>query len=139
MSARIFLQDGGFAERALIRPLVRRVAIRSATAEAKASIEALRDLLNEHRETLSSDDAALTAESLGLTSCDSEGSLGSAAINLRKGNALREHQLLEGVDLIAQLLDQVEIGVRHGLFSCASDEEANRAGSAAHRLSGGAK
>jgi hypothetical protein len=133
------LDDIGFAERALIRPLVRRVAIRSATAEAKASIEALRDLLNEHRQSLGGDDAALIAESLGLPACDGESSIGSAAINLRKGNALREHQLLEGVDLIAQLLDQVEIGVRHGLFSCASDEEANRAESAAHRLCGGAK
>jgi len=133
------LEDIGFAERALIRPLVRRVAIRSATKEAKASIEALRDLLNEHREALGGDDAALIAQGLGLTACDGEGSLGSAAINLRKRNALREHQLLQGVDLIAQLLDQVDIGVRHGLFSCASDEEANRAESAAHRLCGGAK
>jgi hypothetical protein len=133
------LNDIGFAERALIRPLIRRVAIRSAVNEAKASIEALVDLLNEHREPLGGDDAALGEQGIGLPACNEQGSLGSAAINLRKRNALRENQLLEGVDLIAQLLDQVEIGVRHGLFSCASDEEANRAGSAAHRLSGGAK
>jgi hypothetical protein len=133
------IENGGFADREIIRPLIRRVAIRTATTEARDSVEALRDLLNEHREPLACNDAALIGESLGLSAGDQQGSLGRAAINLRKGDALREEQLLQGIDLITQLLDQIEIGVRHGLFSCASDEEANRAGSAAHRLSGVAK
>ena len=88
MRTRVFVKDTGFAERALIRPLIRRVAIRSAVNEAKASIEALVDLLNEHREPLGGDGAALDEQGIGLPACDSQGSVGSAAINLRKRNAL---------------------------------------------------
>jgi len=139
MIVREFLHDTGFADVALIRPLIRRVAIRSATAEVRASIEALADLLSKHREPLGRDDATLASESLGLTAGDQQGSINRAAIDQREGDALREHQLLEGIDLVAQLLDQIDIAVRHGLFSRASDEEANRPACGAHRLCGGAK
>lgn len=133
------LADAGFADNGVIRPLIRRIALKSAMGEARTSIEALLDLLNEHREPLRRDGAALLEQGIGLTAGDEQGCVRGAPINGREGHALREDELLEGVKLVAQLLDRIEVGIRHGLFSCASDEEANRPAIAAHRLCGGAK
>ncbi|MCX9146579.1 hypothetical protein [Erythrobacter sp. WG] len=133
------LTDIGFADRALIRPLVRRIALKSAIADVRTSIEALADLLHEEREPLCSDDAALREQGVPLPCGDEQCGLCGGAIGLRESHALREHELLEGVDLVAQLIERIEIGVRHGLFSSASDAEASRAAAPAHRLSRGAK
>jgi hypothetical protein len=133
------LADAGFADHGVIRPLIRRIALKGAVADARASIEALADLLNEHREPLSGDGASLSEQGISLPSCDEQGGVGGAAIDRREGHALREDELLEGVKLVAQLLDRIDVGIRHGLFSCAGEPEGIDAGSAAHRLSGGAK
>jgi len=133
------LADIGFADRGVIRPLIRRIAVKSAVADARVSIEALLDLLNEHREPLGRDGTSLPEQGIGLTARDEQGGIGRAAVDLREGHALREEELLQGVKLVTQLLDRIEVGVRHGLFSCASDEEAIPPASAAHRLCGGAK
>lgn len=133
------LADAGFADRGVIRPLIRRIAVKTAVADVRSSVEALLDLLNERREPLGGDNPALREEGVGLTARDQEGGVERAAIGGAQRHALREDELLQGVELIAQLLDRIEVGVRHGLFSCASDEEANRPPSGAHRLSGGAK
>jgi hypothetical protein len=133
------LADAGFADNGVIRPLIRRIALKGAIGDARESVEALLDLMNEHREPLGGDGAALCEQSVGLPASDEQGGVGGAAIDSREGHALREDELLEGVKLVAQLLDRIEIGIRHGLFSCASDEEANRPALGAHRLCGGAK
>ncbi|MFA6219631.1 MAG: hypothetical protein WC692_07600 [Erythrobacter sp.] len=133
------LSDSGFADTGVIRPLIRRIALKSAIGDARGSIEALLDLMNEHREPLRGDGATLVEQGIGLAACDQEGGVGGAAIDRREGHALREDELLEGVKLVTQLLDRIEIGIRYGLFSCASDEEANRPVGHAHRLCGGAK
>lgn len=131
--------DVGFADSQLLRPLIRRIRTRDEIARVKVSVEALAHLLDQHRKPLGSDDAALLQEGIGLTGCDDESCVACAAIRMRESNALREHELLEGVKLFAQLLDRIEVGVRHGLFSCASDDEANWPAGAAHRLCGGAE
>jgi len=133
------LADVGFADRGVIRPLIRRIALKSAVGEARVSVEALLDLLNEHREPLRSDGPSLTEQCIGLTARDLQRAISSDAISGGERNAMREDELLEGVKLVAQLLDRIEVGVRHGLFSCASDEEATRLERAPHRLCGGAK
>jgi hypothetical protein len=133
------LADIGFADREVIRPLIRRIAVKSAVGDVRSSVEALADLLNEHRKPLRGDGAALCEQGVGLTGGDEQGGIGGAAIGAGESDQLREDELLQGVYLIAQLLDRIDIGVRHGLFSCASDEEANRPACGAHRLSGGAK
>lgn len=133
------LADIGFADRHVIRPLIRNIALKGAVGDVRASIEALADLLNEHREPLGGDGATLAGEGIGLTDGDAERGVGGGAVNGREGHAMREDELLEGVKLVSQLLDRIEIGIRHGLFSCAGDEEGKPACGAAHRLSGGAK
>ena len=133
------LGDVGFADRNVIRPLIHRIALKGAVGAVRASLEALLDLMDEHREPLGRDRATLSEQCVGLTGSDAQGGIGGAPINRSECNAMREDELLEGVKLVSQLLDRIEVGVRHGLFSCASDEEANRPASAAHRLCGGAK
>lgn len=133
------LADAGFADRGVIRPLIRRIALKSAVGDARVSIEALLDLMNEHRQPLARDGASLGEQGVGLTGCDGQGGVERASLAGAQCHALREDELLEGVKLFAQLLDRIEVGVRHGLFSCASDEEANRPACGAHRLCGGAK
>lgn len=139
MSSLLTLADAGFADRGVIRPLIRRIALKGAVADARASIEALADLLNEHREPLGSDGAALLEQSVGLTGGDEEGGLGRLAIDGREGHTMRENELLDGIHLVSQLLDRIEVGIRHGLFSCAGEPEGKPVCDGAHRLSGGAK
>jgi len=131
--------DTGFADTHVIRPVIRRIALKGAVGDVRASIDALADLMNEHREPLARDGAALREEGISLTAGDQQRGVCGAAIIGREGNALREDELLEGVKLIAQLLDRIDVGIRHGLFSCASDQEANRPTGGAHRLCGGAQ
>ncbi len=131
--------DTGFADTGVIRPVIRRIALKGAVGDVRASIDALADLLNEHRKPLARDGAALGEEGVCLTAGDEQRGVCGAAIIGRESHALREDELLQGVKLIAQLLDRIEVGIRHGLFSCASDQEANRLASGAHRLCGGAK
>lgn len=133
------LADIGFADRGVIRPLIRRIALKSAVGDARASIEALLDLMNEQREPLRGDGAAPVEQGDGLPVSYGERGFEHAAVGGAEGHALREDELLDGVKLVLQLLDRVEVGVRHGLFSCASDEEATRTAGGAHRLCGGAK
>jgi hypothetical protein len=139
MSGLLALDDAGFADRGVIRPLIRRIALKGAVADARASIEALADLLNEHREPLGGDGAALFEQGVSLPGGDQEGALGRLAIDGREGHAMRENELLDGVHLVSQLLDRVEVGIRHGLFSCAGETEGKPACDGAHRLSGGVK
>lgn len=139
MSSLLQLADAGFADRGVIRPLIRRIALKGAVADVRASIEALADLLNEHREPLGGDGAALLEQGVGLTGGDEQGALGRLAIDGREGHAMRENELLDGIHLVSQLLDRIDVGIRHGLFSCAGEPEGKPACDAAHRLSGGAK
>lgn len=131
--------DAGFADIQLLRPLIRRIRVRDQIERARASVAALAHLLDQQRQSLGGDGAALLQERIGLTGCDDEGCLACAPIRLRESNALREDELLEGVKLFAQLLDRIEVGVRHGLFSGAVGEEGIEPVGATHRLCGGAK
>jgi hypothetical protein len=133
------LRDTGFADRSMIPVLLRRIRLRTAVSSARASIDALADLLDQQREPLCGDQSALADQRVGLAGGDEECGLGRGAINLGEGHALREDELLDGVKLIAQLLDRVEIGIRQGLFLPADASEGSQVAEAAHRLSGGAK
>jgi hypothetical protein len=133
------LADSGFADRSILPVLLRRIGLRAAVSGARSSIETLAHLLDQQREPLTGDDAALLQERIGLTACDEESCVARGAIHLRECNRLREDELLQGVHLVSQLLDRIEVGIRHGLFSCAGEPEGKPACDAAHRLSGGAK
>jgi hypothetical protein len=133
------LADTGFADRSVLSIVLRRLGLRAAVSSARASIDALAHLLDQQREPLGCDRATLPGEGFGLTAGDGECGVGGGAVDLGEGHAMREDELLEGVKLVAQLLDRIDIGIRHGLFSSAGEPEGKPACEAAHRLSGGAK
>lgn len=131
--------DAGFHDTNVVRLTLRAIRVKAAARQARASIEALAHLLEQQREPLARDGATVREQGVGLACGDQEGGVERGAVGGAENYALREDELLQGVKLVAQLLDRIEVGVRHGLFSCASDREATRPASAAHRLCGGAK
>lgn len=133
------LDDIGFADRGVLPLLLRRIGLRAAVSRARASVEALANLLDQQGEPLGRDGATLREERVGLTAGDQQGGVERGAIGGADGHALREDELLEGVKLIAQLLDRIDVGIRHGLFSGAGDAEGIEPTATAHRLCGGAK
>lgn len=135
----VALPDAGFANRDVLQLTLRRIGLRAALGSARASVDALAHLLDQQRQTLSGDGAALNEQGVGLTGGDEQGCVARAAIDAREGHGLREDELLQGVKLVAQLLDRIEVGIRHGLFSCGGEPEGKPATQPAHRLCGGAK
>lgn len=131
--------DTGFHDTNVVRLTLRAIRVKTAVAQARASIEALAHLLEQQREPLARDGATVCEEGVGLPGSDQQGGVKSGAVSGAEGHALREDELLQGVKLIAQLLDRVDVGIRHGLFSSASDLKAIEPSGGAHRLCGGAK
>lgn len=131
------IRDAGFANRSIIPLLLRRIRLRTAVANLRGSVEALADLLDQQREPLGGVGATLTGESFSLSGGYGECGIGSGSIGRSEGDAVREHELLQGIHLIAELLDRIEIGIRHGLFLPAVAEEGRQGGEPAHRLCGG--
>jgi hypothetical protein len=135
----VVLTDTGFADRGILPLVLRRIRLRTTVATARASIDALADLLEQQREPLSCDRSAVGEQGIGLPCGDQEGGVEGGAVGSAQRDALREDELLEGVKLVAQLLDRIDVGIRHGLFSGGDAHEAIEAAGAAHRLCGGAK
>jgi len=133
------MSDTGFADTNVVRLTLRRIRVRTAVAQARASIEALAHLLEQQREPLARDRAPLIEERLRLPVSYDENGFERPRLSGSERDALREDELLQGVKLFAQLLDRIEVGVRHGLFSGAGHAEGIEPNEAAHRLCGGAQ
>lgn len=131
--------DIGFANAAIVRGTVRRLLLRGAAKDARSSAEALRDLMRQHVETVRGDFSAVLSHVQSLSRTDLKNGIDIAALAQAESDALREDELLEGVELFLQLLDRIEVGIRHGLFSASCEQEASEADQDAHRLCGGAK
>ena len=109
--------DIGFSDRGLIRPLLDRVELRSAVSNLRVSTRTLLDLLNQRREADGGNLTALREQAVRLTACDQERGSGRITIEVGDRDTVREQELLEGVELVLQLLDRLDTGIRHGLFS----------------------
>lgn len=133
------LADAGFADRGVLPILLRRIGLRASISAARSSVQALANLLDQQREPLARDRATLHEEGICLTACDEQGGIEGGTVDGAHRHALREDELLQGVKLFAQLLDRIEVGVRHGLFSGADAEDGIEPAVPAHCLSGGAK
>lgn len=131
--------DGGFASLRAAQVVIRRLRLRAALNDAQASIATLLDLLDQQFDADRDARPAAVEGGVGLPEGDLEGCIGRLAIDGVEGKDVREKELLQGVHLILQLLDTLGVGLRHGLFSCASDAEAIPPAGGAHRLSGGAE
>lgn len=131
--------DIGFANAAIVRGTVRRLKLRGAAKDARSAAEALRDLMRQHVEAVRGDFPAVLAHVQSLSRADLKNGIDIAALAQAERDALREDELLEGVELFLQLLDRIEVGIRHGLFSASCEQEPSEADQDAHRLCGGAK
>lgn len=132
MSVRI--ADRGFADVQQIAPLMRRIRMRVTLRDALVSIETLLDLLHKQGEPLTGDRSALRQQGIGLPASDQQRAVNCGAVGSANCNAEREQELLQGVVLVAQLLDRVEVGMRQGLFSFPIGLEASEAELGGHRL-----
>jgi hypothetical protein len=129
------LDDMGFADLAGAKAISRRMRLRSRLREAKTSITAALELLDH---TIEPDRHAVAAGcqcGAGKVTGDRKGDVGGIAADVVERLDVREQQLLQGVDLILQLVDALSIGLGHGLFSIPHVTGPSDAGNAAHRLS----
>lgn len=133
------LRDTGFQDENVVRPLIRRLKAKAALNDVRASADTLLHLLNQQSDPLPRDRPAIGDATVRLAPRDIERGLGDVRVGSAERNAMREHELLEGIEMVAQLLDRVEIGLRHGLFSCSNGQEASESERRGHRLCGGAK
>jgi len=129
--------DAGFASIAAAQLVIRRLKLRAALNDARKSIEALLDSLDQQTQADRDAVSALFDQAGNLIPDAAECVQGNRSVNPIGGDDVREKELLEGVNLILQLLDTLGVGLRHGLFSSSERARSNRPESAAHRLSGG--
>lgn len=139
MSAKASLPDSGFASAHAAQLVVRRLKIRAALNDARASIEALLDSLDQQAQADGDAVSALFDEAGDLVAGATERVQRHRSVNPVGGDDVREKELLEGVKLILQLLDAIGVGLRHGLFSSFASQRPNPPEDEAHRLSGEAK
>jgi len=128
------LVDAGFADRLTARMVLKRLKTRSASQGARSSAEALRDLLRERVQAVRGHDAATAPQRAGLTRHDLKSGLDIRALAQAERDALREDKLLESVNLFLQVLDELDIGIRHGLFSGVRGPEPSEPAIGGHRL-----
>ena len=133
------LPDSGFANPAAAHLIVRRMRMRAALTDAQDSISALLQLLDHEAEACRDARASAAEGGVGLAQGNVEGGVGGIAVDGIECKDVREKELLEGVNLILQLLDTVSVGLRHGLFSLSYAVKRNPPADGAHRLCGGAQ
>lgn len=133
------LPDSGFANPAAAHLIVRRMRLRAALTDARGSIATLLQLLDEDAEACRHARATARESGVGLAQGDVEGGVSGVPVDDIEGKNVREKELLEGVNLILQLLDTVGVGLRHGLFSLGYAVKRNPPADGAHRLCGGAQ
>ena len=131
--------DSGFASSRAAKMLIRRMKLRAALKDARASIEDLLKRLDEGEQADRRAHAALLDGFGGLVPDALDRVQRNRAVNPIAGDDVREKDLLEGVELILQLLDAVGVGIRHGLFSSYGAQEPTPPTDGAHRLTAAAR
>ena len=132
------LADTGFANPRAARAIVRRMKLRRGMQAVEASAAALSDLLDHRGQPGRSDRSTVRLGGIGLSGCNDQRGIDCVAVHAIESDDEGEQQLLQGVDLILQLLDRLQVGLRHGLFSipsAGSEGDASERTVGAHRLS----
>ncbi|MEO0589074.1 MAG: hypothetical protein AAFZ11_00790 [Pseudomonadota bacterium] len=133
------LDDTGFADPRAALAIVRRMKIRARLDDARASTEALLKLLQKTCQERSSERSAVGEQAVRLGASDEAGGRRGVRIAVSEADAMRERELLEGVDLILDLMDHLGAGIGQGLFSAVGAPEDMGAPESGHSLCGGAK
>lgn len=132
---------GGFLDPGAARRVVRRMRLRTQLRLVLAACTATLDRLDHVSEVDRDRAFALVKRGVELVDRDGESAVGGLPVNLVEGEDVREQELLQGVDLILELLNALADAVGHGLFSSSVDRalKDTAACDGAHRLRGGAK
>lgn len=109
--------DTGFADPGAARTVLRRLKLRRQLREVAALVPALLDRLDQQFEADGGASPAAGGCGCDLFGCDLEGGVGRLAVDLIEGKDMREQQLLQGVDLVLQLLNALLGELGHGRFS----------------------
>lgn len=133
------LSDLGFHDIDAARGAVRRLKLRRSLRDLVARGAALVDILDQRADAHGGDRATGGESAVRLASSDHERIVDNGGVQCVHCQHSREKDLLEGVDLFLKLLDRLDIGLRHGLFSGLHADERNEADATAHRLSGAAQ
>lgn len=121
-----------------LRLVGRRLALREGMQRGSLSLAALLHRLDQRTDADGGERAPLCECGIGLTGSDQQGAVDQFPILTVEGREEAEQQLLEGMDLVLQFLDRLDVGMRHGLFSL-HVEKAIPTEEAGHRLSEAAK
>lgn len=126
------------AAKASLRLVGRRLALRTGMQRCQMSLAALLHRLDQRPDPDGGERASLGKSGVSLASGDQEDGVDQVAILPVESREEAEQQLLEGMDLVLQLLDRLDVGMRHGLFSLHA-AKAIPTEEAGHRLSEAAK
>lgn len=126
------MSAAGFLDADAARRVMRRVRLRGKLQKAVASGTALLDSLDHLSQVERRRSLALVNRSSMLGEGDVKTRVGDQLVDVVASQDVREQELLQGADLILQLLDTMLDGVRHGLFSIQNRAEPTAADSAAH-------
>jgi hypothetical protein len=124
----------GFFDASGARMVLRRLKIRRALMDARASIEGLLNCLDESIQADRDESSALFNRAVALDSDDVDRRDGCLPINIIDRKDVREKELLDGVNLVLQLLDTLGVGLRHGLFSSEGSGTSAAPGDGGHSL-----
>ncbi|MEL7829463.1 hypothetical protein AAG604_13265 [Citromicrobium bathyomarinum] len=99
--------DSGFADPAGARRIVRRMELREALRRVYASVSTLKNRLDEARQMDAGAVPTVESKRLDLAGRDLANAIADSWIEGLLGRDEREKELLEGIDLVLQLLDKV--------------------------------
>ena len=135
MSALAEMDDAGFACLDSAQASVRRIRLRTGLQLAQKSLSACLDLANQPRQAMCGDGAPLGNQAIGLTGGDQKRVVDDRAVFAIERNTECEQQLLLGLDLVLQWLEQLGVGLGQGLFSVSTMPDGIEQPETAHRLS----
>lgn len=115
--AAMAVEGTGFIDPGAARAAVRRVKLRRALRELEALIPALLDGLDQAGDPLGNAVPPTVKRGIKLRDGDFKGRIGGERIDRVESEDVREQELLQGMNLVLQLLNALLDGLGHGLFS----------------------
>jgi len=126
------MSESGFLDPDAARRAMRRILLRERLRLIETSATGLLDRLDHVSQDLRDRHLSGVDSVVELAERNLEGSVRRVPVDQVEGQDVREQELLQGADLMLQLLNAMHEGVGHGLFSGQSRVEPTAAECAAH-------
>lgn len=131
--------DGGFENIDAAKACVRRMLLRRKSKLVRSRAADLLNMLDQRPELHAGADTAVGDAAVSLASSNADGGVRGLGIEIGEGRHMREKELLEGMDLVLQLLDTIAGSFSHGFFSVSDAEDATQRLDRGQPISGAAK